>query len=183
MDKPTDDRIECPECSAGNPGGAIKCWSCDEPLPSVNPFLCTVHPDRAAQETQPTFTLASLLLIITMVAVCLAIAVQAPGIGIPLAFLSAPALVRTILVRAKRRNRGEPMNATDKSLVFLGSLAIVTTIGAAACAAFCAICFSMGLVAFEINSTGLFVVAWTLGIVAGLLVGGLLFRALWWIRY
>jgi hypothetical protein len=178
--------VNCPECGAEKQAAADDCWLCKasrlESGTKVEPAKAESLVAEAHDPTHQTFTLNSLLLIVTLVAVCLGVVVQAPGLGVPLALLSAPALFRTVRIRSIRRTRGVAMSGFDKALVFLGSLAVVTIITAASLAAFVAICFSMGLVAFEINSQGLFGLAWILGIGGGLLVGVLLFRWLWWLR-
>ena len=52
------------------------------------------------------FGLSSLLLITTLVAVIMSVSVMVPGIGILLAIISVPALVRTyVLVRRKREGQ------------------------------------------------------------------------------
>ncbi len=179
------DSTTCAQCGASNTVRSDRCWLCHAALSPAgqvaaagslgdSPFAA-VH-----QEAQRTFTLSSLFLVMTLIAVCLGVLVQAPGLGVPLAVLSAPALIRTVWVRSKRKTRGQPMTVWDKALVFLGSLAIVATIAASAAGAFVGICFSLGWVAFGVNSQGLFALAWLLGIGGGLLIAGLLFRWLWW---
>ena len=134
---------------------------------------------------QRTFTLSSLFLVMTLIAVCLGVAVQLPGLGIPLAILCTPALIRTMLIRARRRAKGRSMTAGEKVLVFLGSLAVVTTIAVAAGGAFVAVCFSLGLGGFIVsdNAQGfwiaLMIAGWVLGIGLGLTVGFFLVRWLW----
>lgn len=137
---------------------------------------------------QRTFTLSSLFLVMTLIAVCLGVAVQLPGLGIPLAILCTPALIRTMLIRARRRAKGRSMTAGEKVLVFLGSLAVVTTIAVAAGGAFVAVCFSLGLAGFSVSLGGssstrlgaaLFIAGWVLGIGLGLTVGFFLVRWLW----
>ena len=174
----------CPRCGADVEPGRMTCWLCSAPLgvaaragegaspAAAIPRTAFVPPDH-------TYSLQSLLLIITLVAVSLGIAVQVPGLGIPLAVLAAPALIRTMVIRGRRRVKGQPMTAGDKVLAFLGSLAVVAVIATASIGAFVAICFSIGLAAFSANSGILMVAAWVLGIGVGGTIGFFLIRWLW----
>lgn len=176
----------CPGCGAENDPGRASCWLCAEPVglgpgaPSAPTALVPPVP------LQRTFTLSSLFLVMTLIAVCLGVAVQVPGLGIPLAILCTPALIRTMLIRSRRRAKGRSMTAGDKVLAFLGSLAVVTTIAVAAGGAFVAVCFSLGLASFSISLNGsndwgiaLMIAGWVLGIGIGLTVGFFLVRWLW----
>jgi hypothetical protein len=133
------------------------------------------------------FSLASLMLVVTLAAVLFGVIAMRPGIGIALAVLSLPALVRTVGIQVRRREAGAPLAPLDRAMAFLASLAVATVIAVAAGASFVAICFPVGLAAFGTDSAPLAVVGWILGIVAGLVVGFFLARWLWpatrtWLR-
>ena len=116
------------------------------------------------------FGLSSMLLITTLVAVIMSVSVMVPGIGIALAIVSVPALLRTyVLVRRKREN-GETVTNQDKALLFVLCLGIALLIAIAAGAAFFVPCLAG---AFSCNAVskhgdGIFVGA-MIGAIAGLI--------------
>ena len=61
---------------------------------------------------------------IALVAVLLGVALMSPGLGIVLAVALAPAFLRTCLVTARQRARGEPVSLTDKLGSFGASFAV-----------------------------------------------------------
>jgi len=83
-----------------------------------------------------TFSLESVLMITTLIAVCLGLGTLGPVWGILLAVISAPAVMRTIGVRTRRKIAGKPMGLYDKASVFLASVALVYAIGIATAATF-----------------------------------------------
>jgi hypothetical protein len=121
------------------------------------------------------------MLIIALVAVCLGVMREVMGLGIALAIVSTPALVRTVLAVRRRERTGRPMAAGEKVLVFIGSIAVVATVCVASGAAFVAICFPIGLASFSVSRSdgGGIVVAFGLGIVVALVVAAFLFRRMW----
>jgi hypothetical protein len=121
------------------------------------------------------------MLIIALIAVCLGVAREAPGLGIALGVVSTPALVRTVFAARRRESTGRPMSVGEKFVAFLGSIAVVVTLCAASGAAFVAICFPIGLASFSTSrgGGGGVAIAFTLGIVAGLVVIFFLARRLW----
>jgi hypothetical protein len=135
--------------------------------------------DIALPPPSARFTLASLMLIVTLSAVLFGVIALYRGIGIGLAVLSVPALVRTVGIQWRRRAAGAPLSPVDKGAAFLASLAVVTTITAASFAAFAAICFPAGLAAFGTDAVALAWFGWIVGIAAGLVVAYFLARLLW----
>ena len=173
--------MACSECGASNSDGAGKCWLCAATMRDVNPFASPVAEPPAFVSWNPrSFSLATLLAVLTLTAVCIGVTVQAPGIGIGLAVLSAPALVRTVGIGKRHKAKGQPLTIGAKLLAFLGSLAVVTTIAVASFIAFVVICFSIGLASHESNNEALFILGWILGIVVGGGIGLFIIRWLWW---
>lgn len=80
--------------------------------------------------TGHSYTLASLLLIVTLIGVFLGVTVRSPALGTALAFLCVPALVRTIMIRGRLKGRGLPLTLSDKVRAFLWSLFVVAVIAA-----------------------------------------------------
>ena len=75
--------VVCLECGATvtrrAEGGVTRCWLCGH---NVGPAA-----DQPARITSPQFGIASLMLTITLVAVCLGVGVMHPGLGILLSVL------------------------------------------------------------------------------------------------
>ncbi len=174
-------RRACPECGAGMPPDARTCWLCHgRPGPAAtvgeSPFAATER--HAAVQ----FSLASMLLLVALFAVIFGVAAIAPGLGVGLAILSAPALIRTAIVASRRRSVGHPLDMWTKVWVFAGTLGLIAVILAAAVGAFIATCFPLGAAGFAANSPALAIFAWVVGLgVAILVCYGLfrLFRRIW----
>src|SRR5262245_19350826 len=79
-----------------------------------------------------TFSLSSLMLLIALIAVCLAIFRLHVGLGILTVLIVVPALVRTFQAVARRRGRGQTMTTIDKLRAFFDSLPVVIGIELAA---------------------------------------------------
>jgi hypothetical protein len=98
-------------------------------------------PRPARTDLDRTFSLSTVFLWTTLVAVVTGVARIAPGAGVLLALLSVPAALRTIgTARHRMRATGESMNTLEKIEVFASSFALVIAIIAAAAAAFVAAC-------------------------------------------
>ncbi len=123
------------------------------------------------------------MLIVTLFAVLLGVSRMSLGLGIVLAILVTPALVRTCMIAARSRAGGRPMSVGRKVSFFAGTLGLLAIIAVAVSAAFVATCFPIGLAgALGRESQFLLVLAWPVGIAAGVLVLSVLiwlFRRLW----
>jgi len=135
--------IVCPECGATVVRRAtntvMRCWLCGHRvgLPAGESANFAVRP------TAPQFGIASMMLTVTLVAVCLGVGVMAPGLGVALAVLVTPALIRTAIgVERHKEVSGRTMDVGQKIAAFAGSLGVVTMIGTAAGAAFFATCWA-----------------------------------------
>jgi hypothetical protein len=104
-----------------------------------------------ADGTPATFSLVSLLLVITLFAVCLGLTLVAPGLGLLAFMVATPAFARTWWVRNRRKAAHARMDVGDKIVVFFASTGIVSLIGGGAVAAFCAVCFPIGYVGFALS--------------------------------
>jgi hypothetical protein len=82
------------------------------------------------------FGLSSILLFVTLVAILCSIIKMSPGLGIPLAILAGPALLRTCVVALRHSASGSPMSASEKAQAFAVSLAMVFTVVLTAVGAF-----------------------------------------------
>jgi hypothetical protein len=86
------------------------------------------------------FSLETLLLIVTLAAVCLGALVTVPGLGVLLLIIAVPALVRTCLTGISAKKQGGKLTTADKVMAFLASAAITWAAFAAAGMAFFAAC-------------------------------------------
>ena len=84
----------------------------------------------------PPFGLDSLMLIIALAGVCTAVFRASPVLGIPLAVLSASALVRMSVQAARGQPGGRRLTPFDKAIQFFVSVAIVLLVGIPAIVAF-----------------------------------------------
>lgn len=132
----------CPECGAELRAGEEKCWLCrrDIVLAEVAEASPRIMPPPAAVGTPLQFSLETLLLIVTLSAVCLGALVAAPGLGVLLLVIAVPALVRTCVSGIRSKQQGEKLTATDKIMAFLASAAIAWAALAAAGMAFFSAC-------------------------------------------
>jgi hypothetical protein len=134
--------------------------------------------DRAAGAHR-TYQISTLMLLIALIAVCLGVMHEVPGLGIALFLVMIPALVRTTTGAARRRAEGRPMSWQERAIVFAASMGIVVLTGLAALITFVAICFPTGMFMIGSGSQAGFVVAIALGIVGAIVVCFLVGRALW----
>ncbi len=132
-----------------------------------------VHPNAS------TFTLGSLMLVIALIAVCLGVTVEVPGLGILLIVLAAPALVRTLLNVSHSKAEGVTLTLPQKAALFLGSLGIVALIALGALIAFVITCVPAGFVGIETDGNVGIVLAIGAGLIAAGAAGFFLARRLW----
>ena len=139
----TTDVVSCRQCSAPLPAKARYCWLCGvslAPTAAGSPFQAApVVAPRAAYQ----FGISTMLLAMTLLAVLLGVFAMSPGIGLAITFLTTPAVVRTCIVAAKRKTRGQTMSPLAKLGVFGSTLGIVIVVVAASIGAFFAVCFTI----------------------------------------
>src|SRR4051794_17612604 len=159
MEQAGNPPILCPHCRAENAPELEVCSTCGRSLALVidSPY----DPPKSALEPTPraTFRISSLMLIIGVVAVCLGLLREVPGLFVLLLILSVPALGRTVAGMSRRREKGVAMNWNDKAWMFAASLGVVSLILLASVASFVVTCFPTGLVAFSVNSNAGIIIA------------------------
>lgn len=122
----------CPECGAEVRPDAVLCWCCRHSLlqkaSTASQRASAVAIDESVphihERTKFQFTLASIMLLVTFTAVLMSIYTMAPGLGIALMILSAPALVRTIVVAMRKGSRGQPLSFGEKAGIFLAWIGV-----------------------------------------------------------
>ena len=129
----------CPECNANCAAGDVKCWLCRRDLSHDTPILATIVEPVSVNVAQ--FSLDTLMLLITLSAVLLGAFVAAPGLGILLAIVVAPALLRTFTIGVRRKKRGGKLTTGEKVAGFIGSFGLMAAIGLVGCTTFVIICF------------------------------------------
>lgn len=136
---PIAEAARCPECGATLQSGDSTCWLCRR----------TTRPDDSspaspfAEERKfaGQFSLASVFLIITLIAVCLGSLRLAPGLGVLLIIVATPALVRTCVVGIREKRAGRTLSIGEKVVAFLASSAIIVLVGVAGFIAFQIACW------------------------------------------
>jgi hypothetical protein len=106
--------VYCKNCGAQIHPGQVYCWQCHterEWLPD--------EPPPPLPQARFQFGLSTILLVVTVTAILCSITKMRPGLGIPLAIFSLPALVRTCLVVRRWDARGQPMSTGHKASVFV----------------------------------------------------------------
>ena len=143
----------CPMCGAELRQGDARCWLCghalDRPTSIVVPPLPAGTAPPAVGRTD-SFSLETLMLVVTLIAICLGVFVQAPGLGILLCILALPAFVRTLLVVRRRGqlSRGVPLG--QRIALFLGSLGfslvVLILVVVSSVGVFCGVCLGLATV-------------------------------------
>jgi hypothetical protein len=179
----------CPQCGAIMAPAQAACWLCraESPLGPAAGTPIARAPRTEERPPSPTgrlqYDLSSLMLFMTLIAILSSIIGMNPGLGIVVAILAVPALVRTCVVASGGGARGQTLSPGGKVAVFLLTLAMIVTVivatGAAfffTCLATCALGASGG--GHEGDSALMFA-GIIFGLVASLVVGVLLTRLFW----
>jgi hypothetical protein len=135
--------------------GAGTCWLCHCPLTDDNSTDAAVATTMTPlPHTAPAtavgrggqFSLATLMLTVTLIAVLMGLSVRLPGLAIVLAILATPALIKTSLIGRRHKAAGEPLTPGGKALTFITALCLSTAIGVAAGGAFFLACLGVFVV-------------------------------------
>lgn len=144
----------CPECGAELRPGDARCWLCRRDLVVDAEIVEPVPPPVVTARPAPLqFSLETLLLIVTLSAVCLGALVAAPGLGVLLLVVAVPALVRTCLTGSQFKQKSGKLTAGDKVMAFVASAAITWAALTAAAMAFFTACTVSVLGACAVGST------------------------------
>ena len=124
--------IVCLRCQSACPQQDDVCWMCDAKL---------VHGQTAKHYSRTSYSLTSSFLVMTLICVSCAIAAVAPGLGILIGIVATPALIRTVLLVGRRKQRGIQPTTSAKVTAFLGYAAVAVLAGLSAVVAFFGCCF------------------------------------------
>lgn len=115
----------CSECSADLAAEADRCWLCGADLSDDSKTVSTPAAVESISPTANTFTLSSLFLLMTLVAVGAGVVAAAPGLGVLFVILATPALIRTVAITSKQKARGAATTPGQKIALFLSSIGLV----------------------------------------------------------
>jgi hypothetical protein len=131
--------VTCPHCLAVNNHGASQCFLCDRSLAGI-------RPDAKAQGVGSsrrggTFHLATMMVVIALIAVYLGLFVTMPGLALVLAIPGVIALVRALMLPGRYSYR-DP-SVFDYMGSFFGTFAVVVMLMISSLVAFCATCLGI----------------------------------------
>jgi hypothetical protein len=136
-------QLRCAQCGAARRPDAARCWLCGAAIDSKDATRAAASVEG---ETAGRFSLASLMMFVTLLCVVLGVSTIAPGVGIPLGIVLLIVWLRTAAVARQRAARGLTVTGAEKLQLFLQSigttLALLAVICVAGCAAFFAACFA-----------------------------------------
>lgn len=124
---PTEDnRKHCPACGAYVEPAWTKCWLCGTQLGAESGSATSPAPSLQAPSIPAGgYSLASLMLFVTLLAVVLGVCSFAPGIGIPLGIVVLVVWLRTTAVVKYRQAHGRDTSRSEKVQLFAQSFAVV----------------------------------------------------------
>ena len=159
MNQLSSSEPHCRDCGATIKPQDHQCWLCHRSLvveaelvePS-SPLASHYVPPKRVNPAQ--FSLETLMLVITLIAVCLGMIMALPGLGIVVAIVAAPALVRTLIAGYQDRQAGTPMTLGEKLLTFAASTGVTLAVLVTGGTAFAAACAGMCFVALGLENAG-----------------------------
>lgn len=144
--------LYCPDCRATSPAGSEHCWLCLAELSAVD--QSAPRSPSASIADGPSFSLSTLMLLVTMASIGCGLMALFPGFGVLAALVLVPVLIRTSMVVEKRKADGDRVSSDERARLFLTSYAVTSVISivllACVCfsafAAFCVVCsyFDLG---------------------------------------
>jgi hypothetical protein len=129
--------VVCRKCHTACPPDDGKCWMCGAAMVTAKRYSPT------------TYSLTSAFLVTTLIAIGCGIAVSAPGLAILMAIVATPALIRTVVLVERRKERGIATN--EKIAMFFGYVGVALLAGFAGIVAFFGFCFvaCFGIIGLE----------------------------------
>ena len=125
----------CPACLAINQIDETRCFLCDREFGAAADSSRSIkkagrhdQSDSLNQHTSITFSdLVGSFFLVVLIVFTLGVLYYSPGLGIVLAMIVAPALLRTHLVINRRKSLKEPPDLFDKAVIFFVS--VFATVG------------------------------------------------------
>jgi hypothetical protein len=164
---PSSQMDYCPACGAVVERTWSHCWLCSNDLIRTPAGLKVVPVSSTLQTAArpplhghpASFSLQSVMLVVTLAALVLGSFSIAPGLGIFLAIVSVPALIRTAIMVRRSESHGVAADAKSRAITFAASLAVVAVAGVAASIAFGIVCTTSGLVALGTTNIDSWIIA------------------------
>lgn len=128
MASPSSSRFRrCRGCGATCEVADERCWLCLGRLHPLSERLDgkSSSPGAATDASRAQFSLATLLLMTTLIAACLGLLRLSPCLGTWAVLLAVPALIRTLYLGASENARGHRLSVYEKCLGFLASLGVM----------------------------------------------------------
>jgi Flp pilus assembly protein TadB len=151
---PETTESKCPECGASLKRAAPRCWMCGRGRTEekIHTLASADQSDENTGNSQPPvfrFSMASLLLLMTLLVVLVGVATMSMGFAIVAAVVILPALLRTSMNVQRRQRSGGKMPIEDRLLLFFSSMLLVVVVGLAATVTFFVTCIATGVAAYE----------------------------------
>ena len=148
----------CPTCGAMLPQKPASRAPTDAELLPVAEFAETM-PSKG-QPLEPLgrdsgvsgSSISLLLVALALILVCIGVSIESPGLGILLALVAAPAMIRTLVVHERRQGQGRPLSPAGAIGVFFASFAATIGIGILVVVAIVVAFFIICLAAFQFGS-------------------------------
>ncbi len=135
----------CATCHAALLPGAERCWLCGAPMASGIDAAAATDPANGSSRSKvgpvASFSLATLMMFVTLVAVVCGVFSIAPGVGVAMALVLLPVLAHTAISARGAEALGHSLSPGERIALFFGSLALVVVAGVAASIAFGITCF------------------------------------------
>ncbi len=135
MIRPSPEIVHCPSCQARNFAIDENCSQCGKSL------TLTIEPAPGIRR----FNLRTVMVLIGLIAVCLAPVRVSPGLSLLLVMIFGPASLRTLWAVEGRKADGRPMTFGQSVEKFVASCLITLLIAFSAATAFTVTCFPIGL--------------------------------------
>jgi Na+-driven multidrug efflux pump len=168
----------CPQCGQPLAADSETCANCGRD--GGNPFTSPV--EQSSEPKRREVDSALWITLIVVIVVCSAVSIAAPGLGVPLAMVFVPAVVRaSAVMKRDAKAPGATNSAGQTASAIFASAGISIAVWMASAVAFAAVCTPAALVALSIDPNGAATeaVAFGLGGVAGLAVFFWFMRKLW----
>jgi hypothetical protein len=135
----------CHDCKAQLQIGDEQCWLCGAKVTSV-PGAATVRKSAVARPTPggpvASFSMATLMMFVTLVAIVCGLFSIAPGVGVALALVLLPVLAHTAIAANREETSGHSLRPGERIMLFFASLGLIVMAGVAASIAFGVTCFA-----------------------------------------
>ena len=129
----------CPNCGATRVRAGHPCWLCQEPVPLE--LEADTQPIKSAPPERFSFSISTMLLIVTLASIALSLIVTMPGLGVFACILMVPVFIRTVRVVHHQEAKGRTVSAGQKAWLFFGSFVVASVLSIVICiTAFCTFC-------------------------------------------